>query len=177
MGTGRGQAVPRGSGEQAQDVPDRARWTTLALFVAFLSGCSAGGFIPGGPHTMPPGQLDALVHTSAKANDVDVKLVRAVIDAESKGDPAAVSRAGAEGLMQLMPATAAQYGVFNAFDPVANVDGGTRYLHDLLARYKGNVRLALAAYNAGPAAVDAAHGVPDYAETRAYVDRIVSALR
>ena len=126
---------------------------------------------------MPPGQLDALVRVSAHANDVDPKLVAAVIDAESHGDPAAVSRVGAEGLMQLMPGTAAQYGVFNAFDPVANVDGGTRYLHDLLARYKGNVRLALAAYNAGPGAVDAAHGVPGYAETRAYVDRIVSALR
>ncbi len=79
--------------------------------------------------------------------------------------------------MQLMPGTASQYGVGNAFDPVQNVAAGTRYLRDLLHRYKGNVRLALAAYNAGPGAVDAAHGVPAYAETRAYVDRVVADLR
>jgi soluble lytic murein transglycosylase-like protein len=79
--------------------------------------------------------------------------------------------------MQLMPGTAAQYGVANAFNPIENVAAGTRYLHDLLRRYKGNVRLAVAAYNAGPGAVDAAHGIPAFAETRTYVDRVVAALR
>jgi soluble lytic murein transglycosylase-like protein len=76
-----------------------------------------------------------------------------------------------------MPGTAAQYGVLNPFDPVENVAGGTHYLHDLLRRYKGNIRLAVAAYNAGPGAVDAAHGIPAFAETRTYVDRVVAALR
>ena len=133
--------------------------------------------MPGGPHSLPSGQLQGLARAAARENAVDPRLVLAVIDTESHGDPAAVSRVGAEGLMQLMPGTASQYGVGNAFDPVQNVDAGTRYLHDLLHRYKGNIRLALAAYNAGPGAVDAAHGVPAFAETRAYVDRVVAALR
>lgn len=126
---------------------------------------------------MPSGQLSALVRNAASTNAVDPKLVFSVIDAESHGDPNAVSRVGAQGLMQLMPGTAAMYRVANAFDPYQNVDAGTRYLHDLLHRYKGNVRLAVAAYNAGPGAVDAAHGIPPYAETRAYVDRVVAGLR
>ena len=78
-------------------------------------------------------------------------LVRAVINAESHGDPSAVSRAGAQGLMQLMPGTQAMYGVANPFDPVANIDGGARYLHDLMLRYHNDVQLTLAAYNAGKA--------------------------
>ena len=133
--------------------------------------------MPGGTHAMAAGQLDSIVRTYAQANSVDPKLVAAVIDAESAGDPNAVSRVGAQGLMQLMPGTAAMYHVTNPFDPYQNVDGGTRFLHDLLRRYKGNVRLAVAAYNAGPGAVDAAHGIPPYAETRAYVDRVVSGIR
>lgn len=79
--------------------------------------------------------------------------------------------------MQLMPGTAAEYGVANAFNPIENVAAGTRYLHDLLRHYKGNVRLAVAAYNAGPGTVDAAHGIPAFGETRIYVDRVVAALR
>jgi soluble lytic murein transglycosylase-like protein len=158
-------------------VSPRALWTSVGLAFAFLSGCSGGGFLPGGLHAMPSGQLNALVRNAASANAVDAKLIASVIDAESHGDPNAVSRVGAQGLMQLMPGTAAMYRVANAFDPYQNVDAGTRYLHDLLHRYKGNVRLAVAAYNAGPGAVDAAHGIPPYAETRAYVDRVVAGLR
>jgi soluble lytic murein transglycosylase-like protein len=150
---------------------------SVALVFAGLSGCSGGGFMPGGVHAMPASQLQNIVSTYARANSVDPKLVASVIDAESHGDPSAVSRVGAQGLMQLMPGTASMYGVANPFDPYMNVDGGTRYLRDLLKRYKGNVRLAVAAYNAGPGAVDAAHGIPPFAETRAYVDRVVSGIR
>ena len=155
----------------------RALWISVALAFAGLSGCSGGGFLPGGVHSMPASQLQNIVRTYSSANSVDPKLVASVIDAESHGDPSAVSRVGAQGLMQLMPGTASMYGVANPFDPSMNVDGGTRYLRDLLKRYKGNVRLAVAAYNAGPGAVDAAHGIPPYAETRAYVDRVVSGIR
>ena len=158
-------------------VSPRALWTSVALAFAFLSGCSGGGFLPGGGHSMPSGRLSALVQSASTANAVDPKLIASVIDAESHGDPNAVSRVGAQGLMQLMPGTAAMYRVSNAFDPYQNVDGGTRYLRDLLRRYKGNVKYAVAAYNAGPGAVDAAHGIPPFAETRAYVDRVVAGLR
>ena len=122
-------------------------------------------------------RLSVLVAQASQTYHVRPELVQAVIDAESHGDPTAISRAGAEGLMQLMPATSEQYGVTHPFDPQANVAGGTHYLADLLRRYRGNLRLALAAYNAGPGAVSAAHGIPHFGETQAYVARVTAALR
>jgi soluble lytic murein transglycosylase-like protein len=148
----------------------------LVVLCAFY-GCSGGGFIPSGPHAMDSLALQRLVADASGRNGVSPSLVSAVIAAESGGDPSAVSRAGAAGLMQLMPETAVQYGVSNRFDPAQNVDGGCRYLHDLLNRYHHNVSLALAAYNAGPGAVDASHGIPPFSETRAYVARVTAALR
>jgi soluble lytic murein transglycosylase-like protein len=152
------------------------RIVVLGLVLGSLFGCSSGGFVPGGPHALAAGQLSLLVGNASRAYRVPSDLLLAVIDTESHGDPAAISRAGAQGLMQLMPSTAAQYGVANPFDPRANVDGGTHYLRDLIHRYRGNVKLALAAYNAGPGAVDAAHGIPSFAETQAYVARVTSEL-
>lgn len=114
-----------------------------------------------------------VVEGAAKAQKLPPKLVRAVIARESAFRPCAESKKGAMGLMQLMPATAEELNVADPFDPGSNVAAGTKYLRQLLEKYKGDLRLALAAYNAGPAAVDAAGGVPDIVETREYVDAIV----
>ncbi|MBD5633494.1 MAG: lytic transglycosylase domain-containing protein [Candidatus Eremiobacteraeota bacterium] len=126
---------------------------------------------------MDQAALASIVDSGARASGLSTKLVSAMISVESHGDPSAISRAGAQGLMQLMPDTSVTYGVSNAFDPAANVSGGCRYMHDLLRRYHNNLDLALAAYNAGPGTVDAIHGVPAYPETRAYVARVSAALR
>lgn len=150
--------------------------TFFALLISALGGCSSGAFVPGGPHTMERGRLSDIVARQAARAHIPPHLVAAVIRAESGGDPSAVSGAGAAGLMQLMPATARRYGAENRFDPEENVAAGTRYLRVLLARYHHDVRRAIAAYNAGPGAVDAARGVPAFPETRAYVDRVISDL-
>jgi soluble lytic murein transglycosylase-like protein len=152
----------------------------LALFVGVLAalyGCGGGGFVPNGPHTISEATLTKIVTAQSKASRVSPKLLMAVIKAESGGDPSAISRAGAAGLMQLMPATAAQYGILDRFDPAANVSGGARYLRAMLDRYHGNLGLALAAYNAGPGAVDAAHGIPSFLETRSYISRVTAAYK
>jgi len=113
------------------------------------------------------------VHDASGRYRLDPDLVNSVIRAESGFNPRAVSPKGARGLMQLMPQTASKLGVPNAFDPQANVDGGTRYLRELLERYNFDLIKALAAYNAGPQRVEQYGGVPPYHETRAYVTRIV----
>uniref|UniRef100_A0A7V4XS98 Lytic transglycosylase domain-containing protein n=1 Tax=Acidobacterium capsulatum TaxID=33075 RepID=A0A7V4XS98_9BACT len=120
-----------------------------------------------------PRSLRQIVAAAGRAHDIDTDLLASVIEQESGGHAHAVSRAGARGLMQLMPATAARLGVRNSFAPAQNVQGGTAYLDQLLRRYHNNLPLALAAYNAGPAAVDRWHGIPPYAETRQYVARVI----
>jgi soluble lytic murein transglycosylase-like protein len=110
---------------------------------------------------------------AGRAHDLDVELLASVIRAESGGNVHAVSRAGARGLMQLMPGTADQLGVSDSFRADQNINGGTAYLNALLLRYHDNLALALAAYNAGPAVVDKYHGIPPYRETRLYVARII----
>ncbi|HEY2459115.1 MAG TPA: lytic transglycosylase domain-containing protein [Candidatus Acidoferrum sp.] len=118
---------------------------------------------------------EKLVREAAERHHVDPALVRAVIETESNWNPAAKSRKGALGLMQLIPTTASRFGVNDAFNPQQNVDAGVHYLKTLLERYNGNLDLALAAYNAGEGAVDRAHGVPSYRETRNYVQKVQNA--
>jgi soluble lytic murein transglycosylase-like protein len=112
------------------------------------------------------------IDTAARTHAVDPALVRAVIHAESNFNPNARSHKGASGLMQLMPGTASSLGVRDVFMPGSNIDGGVLYLARLLARFQGNIDLVLAAYNAGPEAVAKYSGVPPYAETRVYVERV-----
>jgi soluble lytic murein transglycosylase-like protein len=115
-----------------------------------------------------------LIRPHATAHDVPAELVRAVMQVESCFDKNAVSRVGARGLMQLMPGTAADLGVRNSFDPAQNIAGGVRYLGMMRKRYPSDWKLALAAYNAGPGAVDKYGGIPPFAETQSYVKRVMS---
>jgi hypothetical protein len=119
-----------------------------------------------------PQDIDAAIDRAASRHNVDPNLVRAVIKVESNFNPNAVSRKGAMGLMQLMPQTARQLRVANPFDPQQNVDAGVRHLKQLMENYGGDVKLTLAAYNAGQGAVARSAGVPRFAETRNYVKRI-----
>jgi len=120
-----------------------------------------------------PVDLERLVAEAAERHSLDPALVMAVVGVESGFQAQAVSPKGAQGLMQLMPRTAREMGVADAFDPAANLDGGSRYLSSLVARYEGDLTRALAAYNAGMGAVARHGGVPPYAETRRYVQKVL----
>lgn len=124
-----------------------------------------------------PQEYEQMIQASAAKYGVSAALIKAVIQAESGYNPNAVSRAGASGLMQLMPGTAKQLKVTDTFNPRQNVDGGVRYLKFLLDTFKGDVTLALAAYNAGLGKVARYGGVPPYEETRTYVSRVLANMR
>jgi soluble lytic murein transglycosylase-like protein len=141
---------------------------------AALAGQGGSGFGElHGPAPVAPAQIDALVGENANAEQVDPALIKAIIANESAFNANATSNVGAQGLMQLMPGTAAGLGVGDAYDPGQNVAGGTKYIKGLLDRFGGDVQKAIAAYNAGPGAVEKYHGVPPYAETQAYVRNVI----
>jgi hypothetical protein len=125
---------------------------------------------------LPNEELDKLAGESSKEHGVQPDLIRAVIDQESGGRPCAISSKGAQGLMQIMPSVAGQFGVHDPFDPKENVTAGTKLLKQLLAKYNGDVKLTLAAYNAGSGRVDSEGGVPPITETVNYVNDITSKL-
>jgi soluble lytic murein transglycosylase-like protein len=120
--------------------------------------------------------FQSLIQQTAQKYGLDPNLLAAVVNQESGGDPNAHSSVGAQGLMQLMPATAASLGVTNSFDPQQNLDAGARYLSGLLTQYGGDTSLALAAYNAGPGNVNKYNGIPPFQETQSYVQKILSAI-
>ncbi len=121
-----------------------------------------------------PDRIEHIVQQASERHNLDPALVKAVIDVESGGNPTAVSRKGALGLMQLIPSTAGQLGVGNAFDPAQNVEGGASYLRSLLDRFHGDLEKSLAAYNAGPGLVERFGGVPNIPETRSYVQKVTN---
>ena len=142
---------------------------------AFMETCYACGTRPGvnfGTLRLNTNAYAAEISAAAKLHGVDEAIVRAIIHAESAYNPNALSRVGAQGLMQLMPATARRFGVGNAFDAGQNIAGGVQYLAWLLKRFNGDLTLAAAGYNAGEGAVDKYRGVPPYSETRRYVERV-----
>jgi soluble lytic murein transglycosylase-like protein len=152
----------------------------------FVSGPPAPGALPltsaaGAPTAavcdpLPISQIESLVGEAAKRVELDPALLRSVMEQESAFRPCAVSPKGAMGLMQLMPGTAAQLGVRDPFDPGQSVDAGARFLKQLLQSYGGDVPLALGAYNAGPAKVNEANGIPLIPETQDYIRRVMSLL-
>ena len=153
------------------DMPDSNRYRLIDL--------SPGGLTRSGDHYNPrllarAAQYDAIIELEAKSASIEPNLLRAVIVVESGFNSRAVSKSGAVGLMQLMPATATRFGVSNRYDPTQNVRGGARYLGFLINRFRQNVRLALAAYNAGEDAVDRNAGqVPPFIETLEYVPKVL----
>jgi soluble lytic murein transglycosylase-like protein len=159
----------------------RAGWTGGAVGTSFLgSGIPPVRFPPIGPAGLAQGDAPpfaSAIEAVARQVGLDPVLLAAVVEAESSFRSGAVSRAGAKGLMQLMDSTALALGVANPFDPQQNLLGGARFLRGLLDRYGQSLPLALAAYNAGPGAVDRYGGIPPFAETQAYVPRVLANLQ
>jgi hypothetical protein len=150
--------------------------TEETVAVPAISRAEPRSNVPPGPKEEGKGtatNLAGVIRTAGNRNGIDPDLIASIIRAESGFHANALSRKGAQGLMQLMPETAAHLKVNDPMDPVANVNGGTRYLVELLAEYDDDLVKALAAYNAGPERVRQYHGVPPYAETRAYVAKVV----
>ena len=164
----------------------RLLFTSLALALPHTLRHAAAARLPTGPRVsttidsmiaMNPKQAyEGIIREAAALYRVDASLIRSIMQAESAFDPSAVSRAGAMGLMQLMPGIAEAFGVEHPFDPRENIMGGARLLRELLDQHHGNVRLAVASYNAGPTAVAHYGGVPPFRETLGYVKKVTGLI-
>jgi soluble lytic murein transglycosylase-like protein len=151
------------------------RGASAKLLFTYVESCYACSAMPGvnfGSVKLNTSAFTSEIHSAAQAFGVDEAVVRAIIHAESAYRANAVSHAGAQGLMQLIPATASRFGVSDPFDPAQNIRGGVQYLAWLMKRYSSNLNLVAAAYNAGEGAVDRNGGIPPYSETRRYVQRV-----
>jgi len=151
---------------QRETIRKQAESMKLVPLIAAQPDCAA----------IPEDVIAPLIEGAAKAQELQPKLLRAVIAQESGFKPCAVSRVGAQGLMQLMPATAQELGVDDSFDPRQNIEGGAKFLKQLIDKYKGDLPQALGAYNAGPGAVDDAGGIPNFPETQNFVKSILGKL-
>lgn len=157
-------------------MPSRAPETVAQSQSRTMGAPTRTGAAPRGGATESRQSFNQLINAASRRHSVDPDLVTAVIQAESGFNPSAVSHAGAKGLMQLMDGTARMLGVTDSFDPRQNIEGGTKFLGEMLRRYR-SPSLALAAYNAGPGAVDSHGGVPPYRETQTYVKRVLDYQR
>lgn len=166
------QRIAQITGQTVQAAPNAPAGSSFASMVAAASAQPDSR-----PVQAAPADVERLVSANANTWGVDPALVKAIIANESGFDPNATSKTGAQGLMQLEPGTAADLGVSNAYDPAQNVAGGTRYIRGLLDRFHGDLRLAIAAYNAGPGAVVKYNGVPPYAETQQYVENVLDSYQ
>ena len=162
------------------DAPQIASYEGSSSFQALvarqqtIAAADTGSPEATGPIAAPPGDMKNIIQNAAQENNVEVPLIEAVIKNESGFNPNATSGVGAQGLMQLMPGTAAGLGVNDAFDPQQNVNGGAKYLRGLLNQFHGDLPMTIAAYNAGPGAVQKYGGIPPYAETQNYVNNVMA---
>ena len=175
--SGRVYTYKRNGVTYASTTPPRgvAASSLRSIPFSYIEACFACGAKPGvnfGKLRLNTSAYNTEIAEAARLHGVDPSIVRAIIHAESAYNPNALSRVGAQGLMQLMPATARRFGVTNAFDARQNIHGGVQYLAWLLRRFKGDLTLAAAGYNAGEGAVDKYKGVPPYSETQRYVERV-----